>query len=46
VRMLAGARGGVDVPQAEKRKAARKLVRLYRDLGEDAPDAVKKLAAH
>jgi hypothetical protein len=43
VRMLAGARGGVDVPQAEKRKAARKLVRLYRDLGEDHPTPSRSL---
>lgn len=42
--ILAGARGGLDAPAAEKRKAARKLVRLYRKLGEDAPEAVKKLA--
>ena len=43
-RVLAGARGGVDAPENERRAAARKLVRLYRELGEDAPEAVKKLA--
>ena len=42
--VLAGGRGGIDAPAAEKRKAARKLVRLYRDLGEDPPDAIRELA--
>ena len=42
--VLAGGRGGVDAPKDEQRKAARRLVRLYRELGEDAPDAVRKLA--
>jgi hypothetical protein len=42
--VLAGGRGGVDAPADEKRKAARKLVRLYRELDEDAPDSITKLA--
>lgn len=43
--VLAGGRGGVDAPQEEQRKAARKLVRLYRELGEEPPDALRKLAS-
>ncbi len=42
--VLAGGRGGVDAPKAEQRKAARKLVRLYRELEEQAPDAIRELA--
>ena len=42
--VLAGARGGVDAPAKEKQKAARKLVRLYGELGEDPPEAIEKLA--
>ena len=42
--VLAGGRGGVDAPKAEQRKAARKLVRLYRELGEDAPASIRELA--
>ncbi|RLG78464.1 MAG: hypothetical protein DRO14_00575 [Thermoprotei archaeon] len=42
--VLAGARGGVDAPAAEKRKAARKLIRLYRELDEEPPEAVRRLA--
>ena len=41
---LAGARGGVDAPPGEKRKAARKLVRLYGELNEDPPESIKRLA--
>lgn len=41
---LAGARGGVDAPVEEKRKAARKLIRLYRELDEEPPDSIKRLA--
>ena len=41
---LAGARGGVQAPGEDKRKAARKLVSLYRELDEEAPDSVKRLA--
>lgn len=42
--VLAGARGGIDAPPDEKRRAARKLVRLYKELDEDPPEAVTKLA--
>ncbi len=42
--VLAGGRRGVDAPANEKRKAARKLVDLYRELDEDPPDALRKLA--
>jgi hypothetical protein len=42
--VLAGGRGGVDAPTQAKRKAARELVRLYRDLDEEPPDSLTKLA--
>ena len=42
--VLAGGRRGVDAPRGEKRKAARKLVELYRELDEDPPDSIRKLA--
>lgn len=41
---LAGARGGVDAPPAQKAAAARALVRLYGELDELAPPSVSKLA--
>ncbi|MDA8186650.1 MAG: hypothetical protein M0T85_00720 [Dehalococcoidales bacterium] len=41
---LAGARGGVDAPLSEKRTAARKLLALYRELEEEPPASIKKLA--
>ena len=41
---LAGARGGVDAPLAEKRRAARKLLALYRELEEEPPESIKRLA--
>uniref|UniRef100_A0A7J3SM33 Uncharacterized protein n=1 Tax=Fervidicoccus fontis TaxID=683846 RepID=A0A7J3SM33_9CREN len=41
---LAGARGGVSAPLEEKRAAARKLLRLYAELKEEAPESIKKLA--
>jgi hypothetical protein len=41
---LAGARGGVDAPLAEKRKAARKLLTLYRELEEEVPASIQRLA--
>jgi hypothetical protein len=41
---LAGARGGVDAPLTEKRKAARKLLALYRKLEEEPPASIQKLA--
>lgn len=42
--VLAGGRGGVDAPAEAKQAAARKLVRLYADLGEVAPPSIKRLA--
>jgi hypothetical protein len=41
---LAGARGGVSAPPAARRAAARRLVGYYRELGEDAPPSVRRLA--
>lgn len=43
---LAGARGGVDAPVEEKRKAARKLIRLYREANMTPPESLKKLAGY
>ncbi len=42
--VLAGARGGVSAPAEEKRKAARKLLRLYNELDEEAPESLRRLA--
>lgn len=41
---LAGARGGVDASPELKRRAARKLLSLYSELGRPAPDALKRIA--
>lgn len=41
---LVGARGGVDAPLEAKRKAARKLVRLYRQAEMEPPASLKRLA--
>lgn len=41
---LSGARGGVNASADAKRSAARKLVALYRKLGEDAPANLKRVA--
>lgn len=42
---LAGARGGVKAPMEDKRKAAKKLVSLYRNvLDEEPPESILKLA--
>lgn len=41
---LAGARGGVKASPEEKRKAARALIRLYRELDEEPPESIKRLA--
>ena len=41
---LAGGRGGVDAPPAAKKSAARKLVRLYAEMKEDAPPSIKRMA--
>ena len=41
---LAGARGGLNAPAEQKRKAARRLLRLYREAGKEAPAGVKRVA--
>lgn len=41
---LAGARGGIKATPEEKRKAARQLLRLYRELEEEPPESIKRLA--
>ena len=42
---LAGARGGVDATPEEKRRAARALVRIYRNVLEmEPPESLKRLA--
>jgi len=41
---LAGARGGVQAPPDEKRKAARALLRLYRQMDETPPESLKQIA--
>jgi hypothetical protein len=41
---LVGARGGVQAKPSSKRAAARKLISLYRQLKEQAPDALRRLA--
>lgn len=43
--VLAGARGGVDAPPAQRRAAARRLVAHYRTLNENPPPSVARLAA-
>lgn len=41
---LAGARGGVKASPEEKRKAARALLRLYRELEEEPPESIQRIA--
>lgn len=41
---LAGARGGLKVPAIQKRKAARTLLRYYREMGETPPESVLRMA--
>lgn len=41
---LVGGRGGVAVSGALKRVAARKLLAVYRELGEDPPESLRRLA--
>lgn len=41
---LAGGRGGVKAPPADKKKAARALIRYYGQMKEDAPDSLKSMA--
>ncbi len=42
--VLAGARGGVQAPSADKRKAARKLATMYHGMNEQLPDSVRRMA--
>lgn len=42
--VLAGARGGVKAPPEEKRKAARKLLQLYRELEMEPPESLRRIA--
>jgi len=42
--VLAGARGGVQAIREDKRKAARALIRLYRELEEEPPESIKRIA--
>lgn len=41
---LAGAGGGVMAPPAAKKAAARKLLSLYSQIGDPAPDSIKRMA--
>lgn len=41
---LAGARGGVQAPPEAKRKAARALIRLYRQMDEEPPESLRRIA--
>ncbi len=41
---LAGARGGVHASPQAKRAAARKLIPLYRQLKENAPESIRRLS--
>jgi len=41
---LAGARGGVQAPPEAKRKAARALIRLYRQMNEEPPESLRRIA--
>lgn len=41
---LAGARGGVQAPGPEKKKAARALMRAYREAKMDPPDSLRRMA--
>lgn len=42
--VLAGGRGGVDAPGSEKAAAARKLLARYRELEEDPPESLLRIA--
>jgi len=41
---LAGARGGVAAPPDAKRAAARRLLRLYGELGDEPPESLRRMA--
>ena len=42
--VLAGGRGGVAAPPEAKRRAARSLLSLYREIGDPPPDSLRRLA--
>lgn len=42
--VLAGARGGVAAPPSARRAAARRLLALYRELEEDPPESLRRIA--
>lgn len=42
--VLAGGRGGVNAPAEAKRAAARRLIARYRELAEEAPPALRRMA--
>lgn len=42
--VLAGARGGVQAPPDQKRRAAKRLASIYHDMKEQLPDSVRRLA--
>lgn len=42
--VLAGGRGGVQAPPDKKRAAAKALIRLYNQIGDEPPDSLKRLA--
>lgn len=42
--VLAGGRGGVDAPLADRQKAASKLVSVYGSMNEQPPESLTKLA--
>ena len=42
--VLAGGRGGVKAPRDQQRKAARSLVQLYREMKDEPPERLRKLA--
>jgi hypothetical protein len=41
--VLAGGRGGVNASAEDKQAAARKLVELYKKIGEEPPDSLREL---
>ncbi len=42
---LVGGRGGVNAPPEEKRKAAKRLMGLYREMQEEPPESLKRMAS-
>ena len=42
---LAGAGGGVSASPTDRKAAARKLMRLYAEIGEQPPDSIRRMAS-